>query len=185
MGETPEIRVTSCNAGSTEPRGDYVLYWMIAHRRAHWNFGLQRAVDWARRFERPLVVVEGLRCGYRWASDRLHTFIFEGVEEKRKAFAKLGIRYVFYLRKDKTSPKQTVARLAKDAALIVTDDYPCFIIPEHNRKIAERARIPVIAVDSNGVIPMSLFEKEEYGAYTLRPNGDCPWTVTVTPIRGR
>jgi hypothetical protein len=23
------------------------------------------------------------------------------------------------------------------------------------------------------------------GAYTLRPNGDCPWTVTVTPVRGR
>jgi hypothetical protein len=22
------------------------------------------------------------------------------------------------------------------------------------------------------------------GAYALRPNGDCPWTVTVTPIRG-
>ena len=23
------------------------------------------------------------------------------------------------------------------------------------------------------------------GGYTLRPNGDCPWTVTITPIRGR
>src|SRR6185503_8683587 len=25
----------------------------------------------------------------------------------------------------------------------------------------------------------------EAGAYSLRPTGDCPWTVTITPIRGR
>jgi hypothetical protein len=23
------------------------------------------------------------------------------------------------------------------------------------------------------------------GGYTLRPNGDCPWTVTITPLQGR
>ena len=31
------------------------------------------------------------------------------------------------------------------------------------------AEVPVFAVDSNGIIPMSRFEKEEYGAYTIRP----------------
>ena len=29
----------------------------------------------------------------------MHTFILEGVEEKRKEFEKLGIRYIFYLQK--------------------------------------------------------------------------------------
>jgi deoxyribodipyrimidine photo-lyase len=115
------------------------------------------------------VVYEGLKYYYPWANDRLHTFILEGVEEKRKEFEKLGIKYVFYLQKDKDSPKQTVAKLAKDAALIVTDDYPCFIIPGHNETIAEKAEIPVFAVDSNGIIPMSKFKKEEYAAYTIRP----------------
>ena len=64
----------------------------------------------------------------------MHTFILEGVREKREAFEKLGIKYVFYLQKDKNSPKQTVAKLAKHAALIVTDDFPCFIIPDHNAR---------------------------------------------------
>ncbi|HEY0459804.1 MAG TPA: hypothetical protein VGC97_11770 [Pyrinomonadaceae bacterium] len=59
--------------------------------------------------------------------------------------------------------------MAKNAALMVTDDFPCFIIPKHNETIARRAEIPVYAVDSNGVIPMSCFEKEEYAAYTIRP----------------
>ena len=142
---------------------------MQMYKRTTHNHALIYAVERANELELPLVVYEGLKYYYPWASDRLHTFILEGVEEKRRAFEKLGIRYVFYLQQNKQSPKQTIARLAKDAALIVTDDYPCFIIPEHNRRIAAKADVPVYAVDSNGIIPMSLFEKEEYGAYTIRP----------------
>jgi deoxyribodipyrimidine photo-lyase len=110
-----------------------------------------------------------LKYYYPWANDRLHTFILQGVEEKKLALERLGIRYLFYLQQDKSSPKNTVASLAADAALIATDDYPCFIIPEHNRRIAERSSIALYAVDSNGVIPMSTFKKEEYAAYTMRP----------------
>ena len=75
----------------------------------------------------------------------------------------------FTSKKIKNRRKQTVAKLAKDAAIIVTDDFPCFIIPDHNAAIVKKAKIPVYAVDSNGIIPMSKFEKEEYGAYTIRP----------------
>ncbi|MCV5887395.1 hypothetical protein OFN71_29745, partial [Escherichia coli] len=83
----------------------------------------------------PLVVYEGLKYYYPWANDRLHTFILEGVAEKKSAFARRGIRYIFYLQSDGDSPRQAVAGLAKNAALMVTDDFPCFIIPEHNRRI--------------------------------------------------
>jgi deoxyribodipyrimidine photo-lyase len=62
-----------------------------------------------------------------------------------------------------------VAQLASDAALLVTDDYPCFIIPDHNRGISKAVSIPVFAVDSNGVVPLSCYDKEEYAAYTIRP----------------
>ena len=138
-------------------------------KRTSHNHALSFAIQQANERKLPLVVYEGLKYYYPWASDRIHTFILEGVEEKRQAFAKLGIRYVFYLQKDDKSPKDTVARIAKDATLIVTDDFPCFIIPKHNAAIVKRAEIPVFAVDSNGVIPMSKFEKEEYAAYTIRP----------------
>jgi deoxyribodipyrimidine photo-lyase len=110
-----------------------------------------------------------LKYYYPWANDRIHTFILEGVEEKRKEFEKLGITYIFYLQKDKNSPKQSVKKIAKDAAILVTDDFPCFIIPDHNAAIAQKADIPVYAVDSNGIIPISKFEKENYAAYTVRP----------------
>ncbi len=138
-------------------------------KRTEYNHALGFAIQQANECKLPLVVYECLKYYYPWASDRIHTFILEGVEEKRAAFEKLGIKYVFYLQKDDKSPKDTVARIAKNAALIVTDDFPCFIIPKHNEAIVRKAEIPVFAVDSNGVIPMSRFEKEEYAAYTIRP----------------
>ena len=162
-------RVIQLNDRPVNTNSRYVLYWMQMYKRVDNNHSLIYAIRRANELKLPLVVYEGLKYYYPWASDRIHTFILEGVEEKRREFEKLGIRYVFYLQKDAASPKNTVAALAKDAALIITDDFPCFIIPEHNRRIAERAEIPVYAVDSNGIIPMSKFDKEEYAAYTIRP----------------
>lgn len=162
-------RVVRLNDAEPNASAKYVLYWMQMYKRTSYNHALTFAIRKANELKLPLVVYEGLKYYYPWASARIHTFILEGVEEKRREFERLGIRYVFYLQKNSDSPKQTVARLAKEAAVVVTDDYPCFIIPEHTRRIAERATIPVYAVDSNGVIPMSKFDKEEYAAYTIRP----------------
>jgi len=162
-------RVIQLNDKPVNARGRYVLYWMQMYKRVEYNHALTWAVRKANELKLPLVVYEGLKYYYPWANDRLHTFILEGVEEKRLAFEKLGIRYIFYLQENDRSPKQTVARLMREAALIVTDDHPCFIIPEHNARTAERASIPLHVVDSNGVIPISKFDKEEYAAYTIRP----------------
>ena len=162
-------RVIRLNDEKVNKKARYVLYWMQMYKRVDDNHALIWAIRQANELRLPLVVYGGLKYYYPWASNRIHTFILEGVEEKRAAFEKLGIRYIFYLQKDANSPKQTVARLARDAAMVVTDDYPCFIIPEHNKRVSERSQIPVFAVDSNGVIPMSKFDKEEYAAYTIRP----------------
>lgn len=162
-------RVQLLNDKPENKKAKYVLYWMQMFKRTTHNHALKFAVEQANERRLPLVVYEGLKYYYPWANDRLHTYILEGVEEKRKAFKKLGITYVFYLQKDEKSPKQTVKKIAKDAAILVTDDFPCFIIPDHNAAIVEKALIPVYAVDSNGVIPMSKFDKEEYAARTIRP----------------
>ncbi len=162
-------RVVQLNDKPINANARYVLYWMQMFKRTTHNHALTWATRKANELKLPLVVYEGLKYYYPWASDRIHTFILEGVDQKRQEFERLGIRYIFYLQKDESSPKNTVAKLAKDAALIVTDDFPCFIIPEHNARIGQRADVAVHTVDSNGVIPMSKFDKEEYAAYTIRP----------------
>jgi deoxyribodipyrimidine photo-lyase len=162
-------RVRLLNDAAAAESGEYVLYWMQMYKRAEYNHALNFAIDQANERKLPLVVYEGLKYYYPWASDRLHTFILEGVAEKQQAFEKRGIKYVFYLQRNERSPRQTVARLAEKAVLLVTDDFPCFIIPQHNAAIVRKVKIPVYAVDSNGIVPLSKFDKEEYAAYTIRP----------------
>lgn len=162
-------RVRQLNRGAENRRARYILYWMQVYKRPRYNHALSFAIRAANERRLPLVVYEGLKYNYPWANDRLHTFILQGVNENRREFQRLGIRYVFYLQKNERDPRDTVARLAEEAALLVTDDFPCFIIPEHNRRIAARVRIPVFAVDSNGLVPLSAFAKEEYAARTIRP----------------
>ncbi len=167
--EIIDERTTLLNDARENTRARYVLYWMQMFKRATRNHALNFAARMANERGLPLVVYEGLKYYYPWASDRLHTFILEGVAEKREEFARRGIRYVFYLQRHARDPRRTVARLAKQAAIIVTDDFPCFIIPEHNRRIVEQVSVPVYTVDSNGIIPLSAFTKEEYAARTIRP----------------
>jgi len=66
---TPSIRVRSATQCDLRPDGQYVLYWMTAYRRLASNFALDRAVELAVTLNKPLLVFEGLRIGYRWASD--------------------------------------------------------------------------------------------------------------------
>src|ERR1700749_4878272 len=77
----PENRIRRCNDRPTRPDGAYVLYWMTAFRRLRSNYALERAVEWAKRLDRPLLVFEALRCDYRWASARMHRFVLDGMAE--------------------------------------------------------------------------------------------------------
>jgi len=161
-------RVTKLNDSKVNTKGRYVLYWMQMFKRASHNYALNFAIQMANEHKLPLVVYEGLKFYYPWTNDRLHTFILEGVAEKQAEFSNRGIRYIFYLQRNDRDPKHTVAQLAREAALLVTDDYPCFIIPEHNERVAQ-LNLPVYAVDANGMVPLSALPKEEYAAYTIRP----------------
>jgi deoxyribodipyrimidine photo-lyase len=162
-------RVRKLNGREWKQGARYVLYWSQMNRRAESNHALQFAADLANEHGLPLLFYEGLTCTYPFASDRFHTFILQGVPETARRLAKLGIGYVFHLRKRRIDPNDALYRLAADAAAVVTDDYPSFIAVNHNRSVPSRLEIPYYAVDSSCIVPMSHFAKQEYAAYTIRP----------------
>jgi deoxyribodipyrimidine photo-lyase len=92
-----ELRIRSMNDSPINPGGAYVLYWMIANRRVHWNYSLQRAADWAKHLGKPLLIFEPLRCKYHWASDRIHWFVIQGMADNAKSLAKHAVTYYPYL----------------------------------------------------------------------------------------
>lgn len=66
---------------------------MLANRRRSWNFSLQRAVDWAREFRKPLIILEALRCRYRWTSDRLRRLVLDGVVDQARQLSDPNVLY--------------------------------------------------------------------------------------------
>lgn len=164
-----EERVRALNSQPIRTDAEYVLYWSQMNRRVEQNHALVYAAEMANRLGKPLLVYEGLTYTYRQANDRMHTFVLEGVPDTAQRLKKIGAGYIFYLRRTQDSDNDILYRLAKDAAAIVTDDYPVFIAAEHNARVSKKIGVAYHVVDSSCIIPMSRMEKREYAAYTIRP----------------
>ncbi|AUX46137.1 deoxyribodipyrimidine photolyase [Sorangium cellulosum] len=150
----PELRIRTRNAMPVREGGDHVLYWMIASRRTRHNFGLERAIAWATALDRPLVVLEALRCGYRWASDRLHRFVIDGMADNTRRFAAAGVLYHPYVEPAEGAGKGLLGALAARACVLVTDDFPCFFLPRMVASAARQVPVRLEQVDSNGLLPV-------------------------------
>ncbi|MDQ3370778.1 MAG: deoxyribodipyrimidine photolyase [Myxococcota bacterium] len=163
----PALRVTIANEEPVR-RGTYVLYWMIAARRTANSFALDHAIARAQQLGRPLVVLEPLRAGYRWASDRLHAFVLDGMADNARAFAAAGITYLPYVEPEPGHGKGLLAALARRACLIVTDEQPGFFLPKMVSAAAAGLGVRVELVDGNGVLPLRAMEREYPSAVTWR-----------------
>ncbi|MDX9819550.1 MAG: hypothetical protein RBT16_11600, partial [Desulfococcus multivorans] len=97
MNKVSPLRLRLLNAASVNYDGDFVLYWMTAFRRPFHNFALQRAVERALALGKPLVVLEGLRCDYPFAGDRLHRFVLDGMTDHMRHFAAYPVLYHPYV----------------------------------------------------------------------------------------
>ena len=164
----PSLRVRAVNGADLRPDGKYVLYWMIAARRTHDNFALDRAIEHAKRLQKPLLVMEGLRVAYPFASDRFHRFVIDGMADNAAAFAKAGIAYHPYVEPEAGAGRGLLKALGKDAAVVVTDDFPCFFLPQMLAGAAKQLDVRLEAVDSNGVLPIRALEKACFRAFDFR-----------------
>jgi deoxyribodipyrimidine photo-lyase len=135
---------------------------MIAFRRTTWNFSLQRAVQWAEQLKKPLVIFEPLRIGYRWASDRLHRFVQDGMADNLRRLGRLrtrGVLYYPYVEPVEDRGKGLLASLGEHACVVVTDESPSFFLPRMVQAAARRLAVRLEQVDSNGLLPVRVAER--------------------------
>lgn len=168
MDRVPTIRLRTRNRAEVRPDGDYVLYWMIASRRTTWNFALDRAVEWAVELAKPLVVFEPLRCGYPWASDRLHRFVLDGMAANAARLAGAGVSYYAYVEPSAGAGKGLLEALAGKACVVVTDEFPCFFLPRMVAAAARKLPVRLEQVDSNGLLPLRAAPQAFATAYAFR-----------------
>ena len=151
-----------------KPDGQYVVYWMTAFRRLESNFALQRAIELAVAWNKPLVVLEALRTGYRWACDRVHRFVLDGMLDNQQAAEALPITYLAYVEPQIGVGSGLVETLAKGACVVITDDYPCFFHPKLYSRIVSRWQCAVELVDSNGILPIHAADRTFTVAHSYR-----------------
>lgn len=168
MTTVPEIRICTQNDTQVNAEGDFVLYWMIANRRTEWNYSLQRAVQWARDLRKPLVVLEALRTGYRWASDRVHYFVIQGMADNARRLRGKAVLYFPYLEPEPGAGKGLLDALARRACVIVGDDFPCFFLPRMVQSAVAQVPVRLELVDSNGLLPnLGMDADNSISAYSI------------------
>lgn len=164
----PPLRVRTLNAAALRPERDFVLYWMIASRRTRWNFALDRALEHGARLGRPVLVLEALRAGYPWASERLHAFVLRGMRDNASRCAAHGLAYYPYVEPEAGAGRGLLEALAARSSVVVTDDYPAFFLRRMVEQVAGRLDVSLEAVDSNGLVPLRATEKAYPTAFSFR-----------------
>ena len=149
-------------------KGDFVVYWMTATRRYKYNAALERAIEIALAINKPLLVVEGVSIRHRWTSERVITFMVQGLVENIETFRDLPVSYLPWVENHKDSGDGLLRRISERASAMVIDDYPTYLPLWVQKRAAQTTNVRLEGVDSTGIIPMQLSEKEFSTAHSFR-----------------
>ncbi len=145
--------------------GDYVLYWMQASPRSHFNHALEYAINQANRLKKPLLAYFGITDNFPEANERHYHFLLEGLRETQILLGDRGIKLIIRL----CSPPDGVIELAENASMVITDRGYLRIQREWVQKVISNIHCPFHQVETNVVVPVETASpKDEYSAATLR-----------------
>jgi deoxyribodipyrimidine photo-lyase len=129
---------------------------MTAARRTRSSFALEHAARRARAMKKPLLVLEPLRVGYPWASDRIHRFVIEGMADNRARFSEANVTYYPYVEPAPGAGKGLLAALAARACVVVGDSSPMFFLPKLIGAARQQLDVRLETVEGVGLLPLSL-----------------------------
>lgn len=145
-----------------------VIYWMSRDQRVNDNWALLFARQMAGDKGKVLVVAFALSPDFSGATFRHYDFMLKGLRQVEKKLAALNIPF-YMLAGD--SPSEIV-NFAKelDTECLVTEFDPLKIKRQWKRNVVDLLKKPVYEVDAHNIVPCWVAsQKQEYGAYTIRP----------------
>lgn len=171
-------RVQVRNRAAIDPGGDAVVYWMQRAQRADDNAALDVAIEAANLLDRPVVVFFGFVPFHPRGNLRHYRFLADGIAELA---ARLRERRVgFVLRR---APEHSLERFLDEVrpCLVVGDENPLRETEAWRETMARRARVQLVTVDADVVVPSRLLGREQAGAFTLRPRLHALWPTFLVP----
>ena len=161
-------RVREINDKEVRHEGQFVLYWMTSTRRYHYNAALERAIEISIDLGKPLLVIECISVRHEWSSERVLTFVAQGMVDNMSIFDEHGITYVPWIENHIDSGDGMLRKLSSKACSIVIDDYPTYLPRWVMDRASVSCEVAVEAVDSNGILPMNYADKAHKTAYSFR-----------------
>lgn len=160
--------------------GDYVLYWMHASPRAHYNHALEYGIKKANRFKKPLLVFFGITNQFPEANNRHYAFLLQGLQDVQDSLNRRGIKMAIQM----VSPPDGVIELAENALMVVVDRGYLNIQREWVKKVINGLKCPLMQVETNVVVPVETASaKEEYSAATFRRKINKKMAEFLVPLK--
>ncbi len=161
-------RIRTMNDCNINHNGEFILYWMTASRRFHYNASLQHAISMSKALSKPILVVEAVSIKHKFANDRFLSFMVQGIMNNIRDYEGNGITYIPWVEIKESPGNRMLASLAKYSSFVILDDYPTYTPNKILKAAARILKVRVDAVDSNGILPMKWAEKEFTTAYSFR-----------------
>ncbi len=164
---TDPRRFQKLNTNEFQPTGP-IIYWMSRDQRAHDNWALTLAQEYSKKYNLPLSVVFSIKSKFLDATIRQYDFMIKGLEEVETELNDKNISF-FLL---EGAPEETIPNFVKNhnVSILITDFSPLKIGRKWRENIAKKIDVPMIEVDTHNIIPCWIASnKQEFGAYTIRP----------------
>jgi deoxyribodipyrimidine photo-lyase len=159
-------RVRTLKAG--ELKKGPIVYWMSREQRAQDNWALLFSQELSQTGKVPLAVVFCLAPQFLGATFRQYAFMIKGLAEVEQNLAAKNIS--FYLLRGYPEAELPEFLRKYGAGCLVTDFDPLRPKRQWKEMVAQRMDIPFFEVDAHNIIPCWVAsDKQEYGAYTIRP----------------
>jgi len=94
--------------------------------------------------------------------------MMQGMKENLEYAKEKNLNYFSYLEPEQGAGKGLFYELASNAVSVVSDEFPVFIIRSHNESVGKNIEVPYTTIDSNGIIPLGVTDKDPYSAYLFR-----------------
>lgn len=145
-----------------------VVYWMSRDQRVRDNWAFLYACERARALNVPVIVAFCLRKKFAHATERMVDFMLSGLAEMEKELAVKHVPFYFLMGHPQVELVQFTR--AHEASILISDFSPLRHHRAWQKHIADKVRIPFYEVDAHNIVPAWVAsQKQEFGAYTLRP----------------
>lgn len=151
-----------------EYSGGPVAYWMSRDQRVNDNWALIYTQELAKKNNVPFAVVFCLVPEFLGATIRQYGFMLKGLKEIENHLQKKNIPFYVLTGPPEIEIPKFIDK--NNAGILVADFSPLKISRIWKKSVSKKINIPFYEVDAHNIVPCWITsQKQEYGAYTIRP----------------